>query len=228
MTLEISTPASSRLLHLALSGLLSAGLTACLDDDDKEPAAASDSKPQVLSTKKDETMSFARFLSECEARGGLVQTHAACSGANSCKGLSFNKYSKVLTEHTCKAMNTCGGMSCVDLPADSNSTGAAIYEASCQGCHTTEAGEFILYVPKGTDLATAEAKFLEKTVDTQVTIVAFGTRGVNADSTAYSNMPAYHEKLSRAEIKRVVEYLRTLPPKAKAYDGSDLDVGDDM
>lgn len=183
------------------------------DDDDAMPTT---DEPRVISTTKAPAdLTLARFTADCEAKGGYLETHATCSGANSCAGLSYNKFDGYLTEHTCAGLNTCGGMSCVVGPADQGRTGEAIYKASCEGCHGDKG--FTLFVPKGTDLAEAEAKFLDKTALTMESIVAFGTQGVNPTGTHFSNMPSFRRKYARKEISRVVAHLRSLKPKASEY-----------
>jgi mono/diheme cytochrome c family protein len=48
--------------------------------------------------------------------------------------------------------------------------------------------------------------------------VAFGVHGLSAAGVSEANMPAFHDKLSRAEALRVVDYVRTLTPEVVAYD----------
>lgn len=203
-------PRAGRLLSAALAGLLSGGAAACGADGGEAS--------KVIKETKIPDMTFARFTSECDARGGLVQTHAVCSGNNSCKGMSYNKYDNVLTEHSCKAANTCGGMSCVVLPPDKGAPAAGIFAKDCSGCHDHGGkGTFVFPVPPGTDLGMAEADWPNRSRTLQVMIVAFGTRGHNANGTAYANMPAFHEAYSRAEIERVVDHVRALPVVVEEY-----------
>jgi len=200
------------LLAAALTGLMSVAAAGCATEEE----AQQDDTPRVLSKVTDESMTFAKFSAECEKRGGLVQTHAVCAGNNACKGLSFNKYSYELTEHTCKALNSCGGMSCVVLPADQGRTGEVVYALSCGGCHG-EKDKFTLFVPPGTDVVKAKEDFPKRSAELQVAIVAFGIQGMNPNGTAAANMPAHHEKYSVAEIERVVTYVRSLPLEVEAY-----------
>lgn len=234
---------SNPLMAAALAGLLGAtacgnaestptGTTAACSDDTSSADVATDSstgtadatadvgadattEPQIISVKKDPTMKFATFKDLCQKRGGLIQTHAACSGNNACKGFSFNKFSLDMIEHTCKALNSCGGMSCVELPVDTGVSGKDTYAAHCTDCHGKDA--FALFVPPGADLTKANADFTAKPAQRQVLITAFGTSGVNDSGTAYHNMPAFHEKLSKGEIERTVEYIRALGAKAEHY-----------
>jgi hypothetical protein len=197
-------PSTPTLLGAAIAGLLAG--PGC-------DSQAADDGPRVLSSVEDRTVTFASFSADCDARGGLVQTHAACAGTNSCRGVSFNKYDFVLTEHTCRALNTCGGMSCVVLPEDAGRAGDALYGEFCAGCHGGDgsAGEkpFAVFVPRGGDADAALERLATGPLAPLVSQVAFGIVGVNANGTASSNMPGYHEDLSVAEIERLLAYVRT-------------------
>lgn len=226
---EMSRP-SSALLTAALAGLVCVG-SACRKDKDDDDTVAS-TGPQVTSTTVAEDMTFAKFSEDCETRGGLVEMHAACSGAATCKGVSFNKFSKKMVEHTCKGGNTCGGMSCIDLPKDTGLSGEEVYKAACQSCHGDEemsfAETFKLYLPADTaDKAAAVAAFTQKPTAQHVSVVAFGTHGQvtseNNKGTEYSNMPAFYQKYSRAEIEKVVDHVRTLTPVAEDYDNAGIE-----
>lgn len=210
---------SATLVSAALVGLL--GMTSCSSSSSDDNAAAA--TPTVTSKTKDETMTLAKFSEDCDTRKGLLQTHAACSGNNACKGISFNKFSKTIVEHTCKGTNTCGGVSCVEPAADQGLTGEAVYKASCADCHSSmEGGDestFKLFVKKGGDLAAAEAAFTTKDAAIQVSYVAFGINGTDTSTgDSFANMPGFHSKYSRAEIEKVVEHVRGLTPKAEEYD----------
>lgn len=226
---------SASLAAAAMAGLLGIGASACgnlpLTKDKKDDQAATTSTttsnlpeaPKVTSKKNVPDMTFALFAEQCKGRSGLVQTHAACGGTGSCKGMSFNKYSKDLVEHTCKGINTCAGMSCVDTLADTNLTGEALYKKACAGCHAGmhspegDATKFKVLYAKGGDATAALATFSNRSELTHVSMVAFGIQGTNPSGYGYSNMPAYYSKYSRAEIERVVTYVRTLTPTAEEY-----------
>lgn len=213
----------------ALTGLLGLGASACgptpsdEDTDTDDTVVDTDpgdtdveaTGPVITSTVTDESITFAEFLAECTSRGGLVQTHATCAGNNSCKGMSFNKFSKELTEHTCKGMNSCGGVSCVVLPEDSGKTGADVWSGTCADCHGSDA--FTLYMPPGADEAAARAQFAALSKANLVTIAAFGYRGLNTDGSASANMPGFHETYSVAELERVADFLRTLEVEPFEY-----------
>lgn len=62
----------------------------------------------------------------------------------------------------------------------------------------------------------AEARFKTGARLLLLSIVAFGSHGLNDDWTAYANMPAFYGKYSRAEIERVVDYIRTLKGTSRA------------
>lgn len=93
------------LLVAALAGLL--GAVGC---DDEHHA---DGK-RILSSVTDPSVTRESFEAVCTERGGTLELHAHCGGANSCHGLSYDTDTHVLTEHTCQGMNTCAGFSCVD------------------------------------------------------------------------------------------------------------------
>jgi mono/diheme cytochrome c family protein len=164
-------------------------------------------------------ISYDEFLARCDEWGGFVQTIAVCGGNNACKGYSYLE--PTLTEHSCRGMNSCGpGMSCVVLQPDGGQTGQQIYEDTGQCasmCHGS--GGFSLLVRPGTvTLEQAKDRFLNGSRRRLESIVAFGVTGINADGVAYANMPPYHGKYSRAEILRVVAYIRTLPVTPSFYE----------
>jgi hypothetical protein len=183
---------------------------------DAAPPDAGKPEPKLLSA---EAIPFADLNKKCDELGGVIQQHSTCAGSNSCKGLSYNSGSLELTEHSCKGLNTCGGLSCVVLPKDSGITAEKSYEDSCEGCHSyMMKGKFVVYVAPGTNMTQAKAEFLTKSVQTEESIVTFGRQGIHDDGVAFSNMPAFFEKYSVNEIKRLVEYARKLEPIVKVYD----------
>jgi Cytochrome c len=206
----------------AITGLLGALIPACNHDSNDNAEA------KVTSSVVDKEMTFDKFSAECDERGGFVQTHAVCSGNNNCKGVSYNKYSYTMTEHTCKALNSCGGMSCVLAPADGKKKGSEIFAESCAGCHGSKEGSFTYFVRPGTDMNTAIATFAARSPTVQTSIVAFGSMGANESGTYYTNMPGFHEKYSRAELERSVTYLRSLEiiPEAYGVVGETEEIGD--
>lgn len=242
---------SYSLLVSALSGLLGMGLAAtgcttpaeepqtnvdmAVSLDFSAPADAAMAADLSYNRKVSDTpVSFAEFSASCEKRGGLVQTTATCAGNNACKGLSY--LDGVTTEHSCKGMNSCGpGMSCVDLPKDTGQTGQDIYKnGTCAPtCHAQfspkyDDGVFTLYVrPGGLSAAAAETRFKTGSRLRLTSIIGFGVHGINDDGSAYANMPGYYTKYSRAEIERVVDYIRTLKVAPKVYEitGSKLAAG---
>jgi hypothetical protein len=226
-----STLPSPRLWRAALAGLLGGCAEPAAhnhsgeEDPVSESAAATDPVPEpelvcevpkeVTSTERVEDLTFASFRQDCFDRGGVVQSHATCAGNNACAGFSFNKWSKELTEHTCRGMNSCGGASCVVLPEDQGRDAADLYEQNCGSmCHGTN---FTLYVPPGADPVAAEANFRARSFETHVAAIAFGLRGLTAAGNAYANMPAFHEKLSRAEIERLVAHLQSLDVEPSTF-----------
>lgn len=95
--------ASRALVAAALGGLLLA-VPAC---------SSSEGAAVITATTRIVDMTLEQFTKDCDARGGTVEIHAHCGGENSCRGMSYDTDTKVLTEHTCKGMNTCAGYSCV-------------------------------------------------------------------------------------------------------------------
>lgn len=73
----------------------------------------SGSAPVITSSVVDSDMTQEKFTAMCDEKGGTIEIHPHCGGANSCKGMSYDTATHVLTEHTCKGMNTCAGYSCV-------------------------------------------------------------------------------------------------------------------
>lgn len=220
---------SARLWGAALAGLV--GAVACgggakdpsasTDDSDSAPAndpvddTPEEDTKEVLSNTKAPDLTLAAFTADCTTRGGVVQIHATCAGNNACAGMSFNKWSKDLTEHTCKGLNSCGGASCVVLPPDQGRDAAELYEERCGSmCHGSG---FTLYVAPGVEHAAALAAFADRTPEAQLKIIAFGARGMTAAGTALANMPAFHGDLSRAEIERLVAHVRSLEVEATTY-----------
>jgi hypothetical protein len=223
-----SRPSPETLLAAAVAGLF--GLSGCPASDPSdepiqcpeptgptntgdtsEPTTPTPTGPTILSSEENLTITFAEFSSMCLDRGGLMQTHATCAGNNACTGFHFNKNSKMFTEHTCKAMNSCGGISCVVLPEDQGRTGEDIYRSACgPACHGGT-DTFQLWIWPGADPDEALLKFQEHTTDYFIHMLAFGSSGMNESGTAYANVPARHETHSREELIRVIEHIRTLP-----------------
>ena len=121
------TPASraavapSRLLLVAaLGGLLTATTCAvgCADDEPgSELRGAGGAAASITSSRTDTSVTLESFTAECTARRGKLEIHPHCGGANSCKGMSYDAGTHVLTEHGCAGLNTCNGFSCVDPPS---------------------------------------------------------------------------------------------------------------
>jgi len=176
---------------------------------------------------------YAEINAACDTLGGYTQVHAACAGVNACAGFSYGDWDPgVTTEHTCAGVNGCNGISCVVLPKDEGRTGKAIYEAklpeagprACTNCHAgydsaakaIDATKFKVYFMPGESSAAGGrtiANWKEKrSVSEQARMVAFGSTGRLPDGSAFAHMSAYHKLFSRAEIERVVEYVRTLQP----------------
>jgi hypothetical protein len=171
---------------------------------------SADGGPVIISSRRDPALTFRSFLADCSRRGGFVQTHATCAGNNSCRGVSYNRFDRVLIEHTCRAMNSCGGMSCVETAADQNRTAAELYSSDCAGCHGED--QFALFREPGVTEAEGTAKFNRPTRRAQQgAIIAFGIQGNGGSESVSANMPGRWNRYSRAEILRLVDYIHTLP-----------------
>lgn len=212
----------SVLRKFAAAGLTAAAvsLSACFDDstssNTEDTSNMGGDANKVISSRIDSTITAKNFESSCDSAGGIVEIHASCGGTNSCKGLSYNKWSHKLTEHSCKAANTCGGFTCVSLPKDAGKSGAELYKASCADCHGDASKGFNVMVPEGTD-STAALEIIKSYDDrTLRDIIAFGVSG-SSNGYHYSSMPAYREKMSVKEIDRLSAYLRTLQPNTSTF-----------
>ena len=111
---ELARKPSRTLLSAAISGLLSLGVVACDSSSDSEsPASERDGGARITASSVVADMTLERFTADCDARNGTVELHAHCGGVNTCQGFSYDDATLVLTEHTCRALNTCSGYSCV-------------------------------------------------------------------------------------------------------------------
>lgn len=198
------------------------GDTAGRDTDGGAGAVGSDEYDNVVSDGID--ISAEEFQRICDDRGGWMYVTAVCAGAGMCKGLSL--LGTKLTDHSCRGLNGCGGAGCVDLPEDMGLSGQQIYaEGPCGGCHgdwsDAEHPKLDVYtVVHGPDVDSEVAlkRFRESSKRRLMSVVVFGTRGVHADGTPFSNMPAYYQDYSRAEIERAVEYVQRLPVRTQPYE----------
>jgi hypothetical protein len=105
---------SPALLSAALCGLFA---VACDSSDSSKPAACPHApdggRPRITAVRSEPEMTLERFTAECDAENGKVELHAHCGGVNTCAGFSYDDETHALTEHTCCALNTCSGYSCV-------------------------------------------------------------------------------------------------------------------
>jgi hypothetical protein len=184
--------------------------------------------PEILSSELNETINFAEFSQMCLERGGLMQTHATCAGNNACSGFHFNKFSKMFTEHTCKAINSCGGISCVILPEDAGRDAEQMYNETCgPACHGgTDIFKLWIHPARVVDdtpeaLAAAQAAQLEHfqtmTMEYWLHMLAFGSRGMNSSGTAFADVAHRYDTHSRAELERIMDYVKTLPIEYQVF-----------
>jgi len=120
---DADSPASHALLSAALSGLLCVALPACTTNRDSADSNSVSSTFEcdggvaadagITSSMMVANMTMSDFSSQCAMRNGIMETIAECRGANTCRGMSYDTETQTLTQHTCRATNTCGGYSCV-------------------------------------------------------------------------------------------------------------------
>lgn len=169
-------------------------------------------------------LTMEQFRELCEARGGYTYVNAACATSAMCKGLSL--HDGILWEHSCRGQNaSCSGIGCVDMPEDKGTSGQELFEATaCGDCHADWSGDepdhgrfAIFFDPKTISEDQALKRFGDSTDARLESIVVWGVSGFHADNTPFSNMPAYYQKHSLAEIRRVVAHIRTLSPFGYPY-----------
>ncbi|MCX5746265.1 MAG: hypothetical protein NT062_27625 [Proteobacteria bacterium] len=191
------------------------------------PDAPPDAPPSKVISETEGNRTFADIKAECDTRHGYVQITAACAGMNSCAGFSYGDWDPgVTTEHSCAGVNGCNGISCVVLPVDGGRTALQVlggegvtfdqYGAqTCMNCHADWSGaqpdpsKFNVWVMEGS--GRNATNWLDNSAEAQARTIAFGKHGLLADGTAYSPMAGYWKVYSRAEIERVVDYIRTTP-----------------
>jgi len=255
-TESISSP-SSAMLRAAVSGLLGLTGVACGDDSttegDPDPhehdmcephddAGTPDAGPHEHEETEKELgeaelikLSWEQLNAMCDDRDGYIQTHASCSGVNTCQGFTYGDWGEdaELLEHTCSGVNGCAGLSCVTTAEDGELTGEEIMKLedsyfiersgqygakSCKTCHTPsefddEQGAYIydftkLRLHMWPDSGRDATNWTERSAAIQERVVMFGAQGMTEDGIHYSNMAPNNKILSKAEIKRVVEYMR--------------------
>jgi hypothetical protein len=187
-----------------------------------EAATGSDVYDNVIS--EGVPISNEEFKALCDERNGWSYLTAACAGAALCKGLSL--MGDVLTDHSCKGINSCMGISCVVFPEDTGLSGEEIYrDGPCAGCHgnwsdsdNPNLGVYTVWHAWNVAPDAAIKRFQDSTEQRLTSILVFGTQGQHPDGTAFSNMPAYYQKYSLAEIGRVLDHIRSLPVETASYE----------
>jgi mono/diheme cytochrome c family protein len=105
------------------------------------------------------------------------------------------------------------GKSALDILGAELPDTEGVHQRSCNYCHAafSETGAdptvFKLRLPPGSTRTLAN--WLDTPPEVQARIIAFGSHGVYTPGVAYSNMAGYYKMYSRAEIERVVQYIRT-------------------
>lgn len=194
---------SPSLLAAALAGLC----PACGDDA---------GEGSVTAVRVVDSLDAPTFDAECAKRDGVLQFHAHCGGVNACRGASYDDETHELTEHTCRGMNTCSGMSCVELSADRKREGAALYAELCASCHG-EGGTFSLPIAASADPGAEEARYAAESTLAKSAAIAFGEDGAGL---ALSVKHAFYEALSRAEILRLVAHVDAQPIEVRPAPGA--------
>lgn len=196
--------------------------------------AAVDSGTWNVAILNNPDFTLADMQAVCDQRQGFVYVNAACAGGAMCKGLSF--HTDTLWDHSCRGQNqTCSGIGCVDMPADTGKTGKQIYEdGPCGGCHAdwektpADYSKYaVFYYKPDVSEESALAEFDALTDKQLEAKVAWGASGFHKDGTPYQNMDAYYRKYSLAEVKRVAAHLRTLTPFPYEYKIFGVDGGVD-
>jgi hypothetical protein len=120
--------ASQALLAAALGGLLCVASAGCSSNSSDSSAPVTNADSPIPDTEcpsgyytdptdtsvtavNDETEDV--FKSACDAKNGIFEVQPQCGGANACRGMSYDSKTQTLSEHTCRATNTCAGYSCV-------------------------------------------------------------------------------------------------------------------
>jgi len=197
------------------------------------PDAPTDAPASKITSTVNENLTYTQLTQMCDEAGGYTMVNATCVGSNICAGFTYQNWDPgELVYHTCAATNGCIGISCVVLPADSGKQPADILgtynpvagspQQPCATCHASwNADEtefdwsyFRFYnAPGGSRNATNW--LTTRSAEAQARIIAFGkldvyeNTGTAADGVAYSNMQPNYKLYSRAEIERVVDWIRS-------------------
>lgn len=188
-------------------------------DGEEKPALGANKFVEVMGlidTDMDGAISFEEFTAACaehamvlgKAEPGVVNTHASCSGTNSCRGMQLHPWGE-LFEHDCKGVNYCTGWSCTETAVDQKRDAPTAFKAAaCNNCHHDPAADFVVLVPPGEDATAAPAKLLAKSDEHLRAAIAFGIAGIDPKGFAYQNMPSHYEVLSRAEMNTIIAWIR--------------------
>jgi len=203
-------------------------------DGDERPKLGPDRFKEVLGlidTDKDGAISLEEFEAACaeaamvvgQAEPGILQTHAACSGTNACRGMMLHPWGEFF-EHDCAGINHCTGWSCTEALPDAGRAPEKLYiEVGCNHCHSGDEGAFKVYAPPGESLTTLVEDFLARPDSRLRGAIAYGIGGTSPGGIAYENMPAHYRKLSRAEIDAMIAWIRKGKLQASSFEwGDDL------
>lgn len=195
-----------------------------LGDDRYDEALA------ILDTSGDGVVSLDEFEAACaesahlfgDARPGVVHTEATCGGTGLGRGFVLHPWNE-FHEHDCRGVNECAGWTCVETAAGADRDGPTLFEEElCSWCHTGEKGAFLVEVAPEEDAQEAVDTFLDRSDTRFRSAIAFGKQGISPGDVAYSNMPAYYLRMSRAEMDTAIAYVRSLPLDSANYEWGDL------
>ena len=203
-------------------------------DGEDDPALGENRFEEALASMDsddDGTLSFEEFSAACEQSAGLdgddmnpgvVQVHASCSGSVTCRGMLVHPWRELFV-HDCRGVNYCLGWNCVEASAGQDRAGdVALTEAGCLNCHSTDADDgFHFYSPAGTDPEVYLAELREADDNRLRAAIAFGMSGRTLGGESAHNMPGHIDQLSRSEIDRLIEHLRTRTWEATALQDAD-------
>jgi len=212
-------------------------------DSGKVALSGSTSEADKEISVKDVQLTNAELVKMCDERQGYVQIHGSCSGVNTCRGFFYGDWEAdaQLIEHTCSGVNGCSGLSCLttaEEPEGGGLTGEEIMKLddawfeeragqygakSCKTCHV--ASEFNeekqdyeydfskLKIPVWASAGRDGSNWLKRSAAYQESLIAFGAQGITEEGIRYSNMAPYAKLFSKAEIQRVVQYMRGFDAK---------------
>jgi len=97
-------------------------MTGCSKDDaspaSSDAGGSAAEAPHITSSKNVGVMTEEQFTTLCEERAGTVEVMPHCGGFATAQGFSYDTSTELLSEHTCRGANACGGWNCALTDAD--------------------------------------------------------------------------------------------------------------